>query len=301
MNVEASVREEITITREIAPVPRRARDAHKGDVGRVMIVGGCSNEHVVMIGAPALTANAALRSGAGLVRVMCPAEIRAAIGTLAPCATLASLPASAEELLRAAGEFGADVIALGPGLGDAVAPAVVAELIRNYPGPMVVDADALNLLAQAERFAIPMPHRVVITPHPGEAARLLAARGVDLSLDRAAASRRAAALALNSEFGCVVVLKGSGTVVTNGDRLYVNESGNSGMATGGTGDVLTGVIAALIGQKMSPLEAAILATYLHGLAGDYAAEELGVWSLTATDLLDFLPEAFSEHDMSHSD
>lgn len=298
------MREEITVTREIAPLPRRAPDAHKGDVGRVLVIGGCCNQQTAMIGAPSLAANAALRAGAGLVQVMSPAELRAAIGTLTPCATLRSLPPASSalgDILRVAEDFQADVIALGPGLGDSLAALTVAELIREYAGPMVIDADGLNRLAEAAPFDIPMPHRIVLTPHPGEAQRLLASRGLDVSLDRTPASRRAAAIALNQSLGCVVVLKGSGTVVTNGDRLFANETGNAGMATAGTGDVLTGVIAALIGQKMSPFEGAILATYLHGLAGDYAAEELGPWSMTATDLLDFLPEAFCEHDMSHND
>jgi NAD(P)H-hydrate epimerase len=97
------------------------------------------------------------------------------------------------------------------------------------------------------------------------------------------------------------VLKGRGTIVTNGQRLYLNETGNAGMATGGTGDVLTGVIAALIGQRLEPFEAAILGVYLHGLAGDFASEELGRWSMTAMDLVEYLPEAFSEHELSGSE
>ena len=114
-----------------------------------------------------------------------------------------------------------------------------------------------------------------MTPHPGEARRLLSARGRPCPVDETAPARRQAACDLVAAYGCTVVLKGRHTVVTNGDRLFVNETGNSGMATGGTGDVLTGVIAGLIGQKMDPLEASILGVYLHGLAGDYAAEELG--------------------------
>jgi NAD(P)H-hydrate epimerase len=192
-------------------------------------------------------------------------------------------------------------VALGPGLGDSLTGRVIADILRQFSGPVVLDADGLNLLAAAGPPEIPDPHRVVLTPHPGEAARLLRATGRAEHFDRTAASRRSAAAALNEAYGCVIVLKGRGTVVTNGDRMFINETGNAGLATAGTGDVLTGVIAGLIGQRMSPFEAAILGVYLHGLAGDYAAEELGVRSIVATDILEFLPEAFCEHDMSQTD
>jgi NAD(P)H-hydrate epimerase len=295
------MRDEITITREIAPLPVRAADAHKGDVGRILVIGGCCNDTLAMVGAPALVANAALRAGAGLVQIMAPKDLRPAVATLAPCATTRTLPQRADLILEAAADFQADVIALGPGLGDSLTSEAVAEALRGFARPVVVDADGLNLLAGAEPFDIPVPHRVVLTPHPGEARRLLAARRIEQTLDRTSQTRRAAACELNRAFGCVIALKGSGTVVTNGDRLYVNETGNAGLATGGAGDVLTGVIAGLIGQKMSPFEAAILGVYLHGLAGDYAAEELGQRSIMATDVIEFLPEAISEHDMSHSE
>jgi NAD(P)H-hydrate epimerase len=190
------------------------------------------------------------------------------------------------------------VVALGPGLGNSLTADVVVECLTAYSGPVVVDADGLNLLANAPAFTVPRPQRVVMTPHPGEMARLLSARGADSVLDNTAASRHAAACALVSAYGCTAVLKGQGTVVTNGQRLYVNETGNAGMATGGAGDVLTGVIAALEGQRMEPFEAAILAVYLHGLAGDFAAEELGRCSMTATDIVEYLPEAFNEYQMS---
>jgi NAD(P)H-hydrate epimerase len=121
-------------------------------------------------------------------------------------------------------------------------------------------------------------------------------RRVEKNIESGAPSRRVAACALAEAFGTSVVLKGRGTIVTNGERIYTNHTGNAGMATGGTGDVLTGLIAALIGQHMPPFEAAILGVYLHGLAGDFAAEELGRLSLTALDLIDYLPEAFAEHE-----
>lgn len=288
--------EDLIVTREVAPIPDRHEDAHKGDVGRVVVIGGCCGD-VVMVGAPALAANAAFRSGAGLVQVIAPESICASVAVLASCATMRPLPSDAVSILRAVAEFSADVVAIGPGLGDSLDGAVLTEFVAGFEGPIVVDADGLNTLATAPRFDPLDACRVVFTPHPGELRRLLTARGVDCEIDRTAASRSAAACALAETYGCTAVLKGRGTIVTNGDRIYTNETGNAGMATGGTGDVLTGVIAALIGQGMEPFEAGILGVYLHGLAGDYAAEELGRLSMTALDLLDYLPEAFREHEM----
>lgn len=287
------------ITRELVPLPELKEDAHKGDAGRLVIIGGCCDE-VVMLGAPALAALAALRSGAGLVQLFLPEPIRTAVGILAPCATLRTLPVSGTALLEAIAEFDADVLAVGPGLGHSVESEALIALLTHFAGPIVVDADGLNLLARTQPFEVPNPHRVVLTPHVGELRRLLAARGVDAPEVRDSGQRRRSAGDLVSAYGCTVVLKGLGTIVTNGDRLYVNETGNAGMATGGTGDVLTGVIAGLIGQHMEPFEAAMLGVYLHGLAGDFAAEELGRHSVTATDLVEYLPEAFCEHALAES-
>ncbi len=291
---------ELIITHEVSAVPRRRDDAHKGDVGRLVVIGGSFGE-VTMAGAPALVASAAFRSGIGLVQIFAPQAIHTALAALCPSATFRTLACDALGILQGAAEFGADVLALGPGLRQTLTPATIVELLAGFEGPIVVDADGLNLLSAAPRVDIPNPHRVVLTPHPGEAKRLLAARQVDRGIDSTGPSRRAAACALVDAYGCTVVLKGRGTIVTNGQRLYINETGNSGLASAGTGDVLTGVIAALIGQKLEPLEAAILGVYLHGLAGDYAAEELGRWSMTALDVIDYLPEAFCEHEASQTE
>lgn len=285
---------ELIVTREIAALPERREDAHKGDVGRIAVIGGCAGS-VTMIGAPAFVANAALSSGAGLVQMFLPEGIITASGVLAPCATNRRLPLDAASILAATTDFHADVLAIGPGLGDTLPPDVIVEVMSSFHAPVVVDADALNCLAKPPNAQLQNPHRIVITPHPGEATRLLEARNVRRAIDHTDQSRRVAAIALHEAYGCIVVLKGYGTVVTNGDRIYTNETGNSGMATAGAGDVLTGIIAALMAQHMDPFEASILGVYLHGLAGDFAAEELGRWSVTATDILDYLPEAFCEH------
>lgn len=301
---------EPSITREISPLPSRRDDAHKGDVGRILIIGGhdydptlTTQTRTIMIGAPALAANAALRSGAGLVQMMIPGQLCAAALTIAPCATARGLVFATDEILAAINEFHADAIAVGPGLDQPYDSKVLQQLMIHFPGPMVIDAGALNLLAEAKHAAPPNPQRIVLTPHVGEAKRLLASRGHEVAIDTTTARREAACL-LAEEFQCVVVLKGRGTLVTNGERLYINDTGNPGMATGGTGDVLTGVIAALLGQKMESFEAAILGVYLHGLAGDFAAEELGRLSMTAQDVIDYLPDAFCDHEsasMSSSD
>jgi NAD(P)H-hydrate epimerase len=254
-----------------------------------------------MVGAPALAANAAFRSGAGLVQMLVPEAVRTSAAVLAPCATTRTLHNDADAVLDAVSGFRADVVALGPGLGDSLAPAVVVEFLTRYSGPVVLDADGLKTLAAAKRVEIPDPQRVVMTPHVGEMRRLLGARGKDHPVEDNVASRREAACALVDEYGCIAVLKGRGSIVTNGRRLYINETGNAGMATGGSGDVLTGMIAALIGQRMEPFEGAVLGVYLHGLAGDFASEELGRWSMTAMDLVEYLPEAFSEHQLSIGD
>lgn len=292
---------DLIITREIAPLPDRSEDAHKGDVGRIVIIGGCCDDATLMVGAPALSANAALRSGAGLVQMLVPKALRLQIATMAPCATTRSLPTDAITLLGAVEEFRADVAVIGPGLGDSLSPPVLVEFLNRFQGRIVVDADALNLLARTPDAVLANPKRLVLTPHPGEMRRLLTARGIDPPSGNTGPQRRQAAADLVEAFECTIVLKGQGTVVTNGERLYVNETGNAGMATGGAGDVLAGMIAALIGQHMQPLEAAILGVYLHGLAGDFAAEELGRWAVTATDLVQYLPEAFCEHEVSQGE
>ena len=283
------------ITKELAALPCRADDAHKGSVGRIAIIGGCSGE-VTMVGAVALAANAAMRSGAGLVRLFVPEALVAPALVLAPTCTACRHPRDAAGLLSAMFDFGADVAVIGPGLGESLPAEAVVEFIRKFPGPILVDADGLNRLSESPGFAAAGDNRVILTPHPGEAARLLASKGLSDAIGTDPTSRRQAALALTEQYRCIVALKGRGTVVTNGERLYVNETGNSGMATGGSGNVLTGVIAALIGQRMAPFEAAVLGVYLHGLAGDFAAEEYGRLSMTAEDIISFLPVAISEHD-----
>jgi len=269
-------------------LPPRRPDDHKGTFGTALIVGGSRG----MSGAAALAGMAALRGGAGLVRLAVPDAIVDVVAGFEPAYTTIPLPsdhggrialAAQPHIAAAAGQ--ATVVGLGPGLGKSPGlTALVSWLYRHLDQPMVIDADALNALSTRPEV-LPQPGGPrILTPHPGEFARLLGRR-IELAQRETVADEAAA------RWGVVVVLKGHGTCVSDGRRRAVNATGNPGMATGGTGDVLTGLITALACQKLSPWEAARLGVHLHGLAGDLAAEELGQASLTAGDLIRFLPLA----------
>ncbi|MHC4563470.1 MAG: NAD(P)H-hydrate dehydratase [Planctomycetota bacterium] len=285
----------------IPALPARRADAHKGDFGRVLVVGGSRG----MVGAVAMAANAALRGGAGLVTFAAPEPIQLTVAGLCPCATSMPLACEADGSLAAEGVSQAigvakacDVLAVGPGMavGRRQEELVAAAIAQDKP--LVLDADGLNNLAHISDWPQRRRCALVLTPHPGEFARLLGRSIADVQADREATAISAAAqwaVAADDEAGPLVcVLKGAGTVVTDGQCVYANDTGNPGMATGGSGDVLTGLIAALIGQGMSPLDAACLGVWTHGRAGDLAAERLGEMSLIATNLLDELPAALRE-------
>lgn len=275
-------------------LPRRPRDAHKGDFGRVLVLAGSPR----MTGAAVLAGEAALRAGAGLVTLGVPASVHAIVASRVLCETTLPLPfsratggfsrAAAARASAAAGEMSA--VAIGPGIGlDAGTRAFVRALLPTLAVPHVIDADALNALADgfARNGLVPSAAPRVLTPHPGEMARLLGLSTAAVQADRAGAARRAAKLARG-----VVVLKGHRSVVTDGERVALNRTGNPGMATGGTGDVLTGVVAALLGQGLSAFDSARLGAHVHGLAGDIAAAVHGETSLIASDLLLTLGAAF---------
>ncbi len=282
------------VVTDLPSLPPRTLDANKGTFGRVLIVAGSRG----MSGAAVLCASAALRGGAGLVRLAVPEGILPIVAAANPCYTTASLPQDAHGRLSAAAlpellelVRGNSVAELGPGLGQSADLGdMLAFVLEQTTTPLVLDADALNVLAG--RLGALRKHRgpIVLTPHPGEFARLL---GCDIPTVQARRQELAADFA--RAHGVVVVLKGHGTVVTDGRRVYVNTTGNPGMASGGTGDVLGGLIAALVGQQLETFAAAQLGVYLHGRAGDLARGRLGEVSLIATDLLDFLPQAFQHH------
>jgi NAD(P)H-hydrate epimerase len=273
-------------------LPPRPAAAHKGTFGTVLVVAGSRG----MAGAAALAGRAALAGGAGLVRIATPGPVLDTVAAMAPACTTLPLsatprgrlhPLAAVEILRALDS--ADVLAIGPGLGcDSDTTMVVRSVIENTDRPTVADADALNGLARIGGLAMltARPVTFIVTPHPGEAARLLRTTSAEVERDREAAATKLAA------GGTVALLKGHGTVVTDGSRIYVNATGNPGMATGGTGDVLTGLIAALVGQGLDGFDAASLGAHLHGLAGDRAAAEQGQPSVTAEDVLRCLGATF---------
>ncbi len=283
--------EEVNSIPKLAP---RAQDGHKGRYGMVLVVAGGRG----MAGAAALCGASALRSGAGLVRVATSAEAQPVVASFEPCYMTYPLPNTDEGLIAfpscKAALAGlvekADVVAVGPGLGQSdEIRALIRFLIEETPKPLVIDADGLNALAGDVRILAGRKDPTVLTPPPGEFARLT---GTDVATVQADRARHAAELASTSE-GLVVVLKGSGTVVTDGRRYSLNTTGNPGMATGGSGDVLTGVIAALIGQRMDPFDAARLGVFAHGLAGDIARDDHGEVGMIAGDIVDALPDAFA--------
>jgi len=253
-----------------------------------------------MVGAVSLAANAALRGGAGLVTFAAPAPVQLTVATLCPCATSLPLdcdeagglaPSSARQVARAAAA--ADVLAVGPGMGTGPGPAGLVRAALQQDKPLVLDADGLNNLAALDGWPRWRRCPIVLTPHPGEFSRLTGRGVAEVQADRRGAALAAARLWAGAGAAAPVVclLKGAGTVVTDGERLYVNRTGNPGMATGGSGDVLTGLVAALIGQGLEPFDAACLGAWAHGRAGDLAAAKRGQASLIATDLLDYLPAA----------
>ncbi len=272
--------------------PPRPADAHKGTFGTVIVVGGCET----MIGAPALCARAALRTGAGLVKMAVPPAVLPAAITIEPSATgigLGDDPTDAIALINQADPGGQAVLAVGPGMGQSDASGQLVHHILATPRTVVLDADGLNLLARSGKTHHADGPPLVLTPHPGEFARLARPLGITQS-PTDPDQRPAAAAALAQAHHAVVVLKGRHTIITDGSRYRVNQTGNPALATAGTGDVLTGAIASLIAQGMTPFDAASLATHLHGAAADRWAMQSGPRGLRAQELADLLTEAMQE-------
>ena len=277
--------------------PPRKAGAHKGTFGHVLVVAGS----VGKTGAAVLAATAALRTGAGLVTVATPAPALPMVAAGRAEAMTEPLSVDASGVLDAAAAVRAlalakerDAVVLGPGLGqEAGTRAFVRELVRRCPSPLLVDADGLNALAPSakEKGATDALRRTaptVVTPHPGEMARLVSSSASEVQRRRLETAR-----AFAMETGAVVLLKGQRTIVAHPDgRAAVNPTGNPGMATGGTGDVLSGIIGALLARGADAWTAATAGAYLHGLAGDEGAARLGQESLMAGDVVSNLPRAF---------
>lgn len=277
-------------------LPNRARDSHKGTFGKVLIVAGS----VGMSGAAVLAGLGALRGGAGLVQIACPTAIQHIVATGNPCyltvglthdssgqLTVSSLERLSSILLDV------QAVAIGPGMGRA--PDVkqcLEQLITEFQGPIIIDADGLHALKQLQQEGMLSERMIplICTPHPGEFALM-----TGLTTQQIQAERKQQAVRYVSEHKVILVLKGQGTLVTDGQRMYVNTTGNSGMAKGGSGDVLTGLIASLAAQGLPPLEAAQAGVYLHGLAGDLASATLTENAILPTDLVEALPLAFRKY------
>lgn len=264
-------------------LPQRPLEGNKGTFGRALILAGS----VGMSGAAALSGMAALRGGAGLVTVAVPAPIQPIVAGFEPSYMTLALPATNDgQFSRAALQKleklipKVSAVTCGPGWGQSEElTEILGWLMHNVKQPLVIDADALNLLAQSPDMLGQAAGPRILTPHPGEFARL-----INSDVPTVQRQRIDLAVAFAAKHRVVILLKGAGTVITDGTRVAVNTTGNSGMGTGGTGDVLTGLITALLGQGLDAFAAARLGAHLHGLAGDLAAADLSQPGLIASDL-----------------
>lgn len=269
----------------------RPADMHKGQAGRVLIIAGSRG----MAGAAVLSARGALYSGAGLVKVSVPDELFNILQISVPEAMCIDREEAAKTDLNIY-----DAICMGPGIGtDEEAMALLHRVLSDYQGPLVVDADGINCLCKYNGFEEVRKRDsiTVFTPHPGEAGRMLHA--LDLGTYKELGRERTASV-LAEATGAIVLLKGAMTLIADGEaevtELYENPTGNPGMATGGSGDVLSGMITSLLGQKhleAGAMERVCAAAFLHGLAGDIAAENIGEYGMTSADIADAVAAAIN--------
>ena len=264
-------------------LPDRDENAHKGNFGKILLLCGSRG----YTGAATLAAMGALRSGAGLVFLGVPESIYAIEAVKLTEAIVFPLPekdgklstAAIPDILARLPKM--DAVLIGPGLGQSEGTLdVVRTLLEEFCGPVVVDADGINVLSKHMDILRERHHPAILTPHAGEFARLGGKTGQD---------RAASAMEFAREYGCVLLLKGHETLITDGDRCYVNKTGNPGMAVGGSGDVLAGIIVSLLGQGIDPLWAAACGAWLHGAAGDICEKEIGQYGMLPTDMLEVLP------------
>lgn len=274
-------------------LPVRKPDGHKGDFGRVLLVAGSTG----MTGAAAMAAESALRAGCGLAKLACPRTVQPVLATMIPEATSHPLPDVAKKgalALRSLGEIKKlleenDSLILGPGIGRHHETfELIRRLVAGLQIPAIIDADGLNALAGHLEIIRECPAPLVLTPHPGEFKRLAGNSVPEDIHERAQVARQFAA-----EHDVVLVLKGSPTLVAGPDGdCWLNSTGNDGMATGGSGDVLSGIIGTFLAQDMRPIDAAVCGVYVHGFAGDLAAEMLTPRAMIAGDLIEYLPQVF---------
>lgn len=264
-------------------LPDRKADTHKGDYGKLLLLCGSRGYS----GAAALSAMAALRTGAGLVYLAVPTSIYEIEASKLLEPIVMPLPDCDGRISKEAISDLApilnkmDVVLIGPGLGQSEdVKTVVAWVLKNFNGPVVLDADGINVLSSHTNVLRDRKESTIVTPHDVEFSRL----GGTLTDDRVAS-----AMSLANKLGVIVLLKGHRTVITDGICVYRNNTGNPGMAVGGSGDVLAGIITALLGQGLAPLEAAACAAWLHGTAGDICSQEIGQYGMLPSDMLNILP------------
>ena len=264
-------------------LPDRDPDAHKGSFGKILLLCGSRG----YTGAAYLAAMGALRSGAGLVFLGVPESIYAIEAMKLNEPVVFPLPdeggklseAAVSEILQRLPRM--DAVLIGPGLGQSEGTfSVVRAVLEHFQGPVVLDADGINVLAAHKDILRGRTAPTILTPHDGEFARL----GGVIGADRVTAAEQMA-----QELGCIMLLKGHHTVITDGSSTYIHHTGNPGMAVGGSGDVLAGIIVSLLGQGIAPLEATACGAWLHGAAGDRCAAELGQYGMLPTDMLNILP------------
>jgi NAD(P)H-hydrate epimerase len=283
-------------------LPARKPDAHKGDYGKLFVLAGSTG----LTGAAVMTSNAALRCGTGLVVLGCPASLNPIFETKLTEVMTKPLPDVKKKgcfALRGMGEIRqqidwADAVAIGPGIGTHHETAeLVQRLAKQVEKPMVIDADGLNCLSKDSECLKEHKRPLVVSPHPGEFARK-----TGLSIDEVVEKRIEVALQHARECSVTIILKGAPSIIAcRSGNVYINYSGNEGMATAGSGDVLTGLIGGFLAQGLSARDSAVLATYVHGSAGDIAAEVHGTRSLIAGDILQFVPEALMELEACRED
>lgn len=265
-------------------IRKRPRDIHKGDCGRVLLI--CGSEE--MAGAAVFATKAAIKSGCGLVYTCTDRKIFPVLQISVPEGICKSWDKVKCDLSQY------DAIAIGPGMGvNQESATILSEVLSNYNGTVIIDADGLNTIAGdvfLQALVRTTEAKVIMTPHVGEARRLLEGQAVSGKL-----GREALAAALVEKYQSIIVMKGADTIVAlSAEAAYINTTGNPGMATAGSGDVLTGVITSLAGQGLSPEDAARAGVFIHGLAGDLAAEYFGEYGLTASDIADYVPFALKE-------
>ena len=271
-------------------LPERPEESHKNTFGKILNIAGSRN----YTGAAYLSSISALKTGAGYITLACPDFIAPIIASIAPEVTFLPLNSTNEGTIAAENTikdlYTYNVVSLGCGLTTSEdTRKFVFNLINqlNTTQKQVIDADGINILANY-KGEISLKNSV-ITPHPRELSRLL-----NVSVEEIVENREKYARITSQTFECITVLKGHNSIVTNGEKIYVNSTGSSALAKAGTGDVLTGIIAGLLAQKVLPLNAAVLGTYLHGLAGDIAASDLTKYSVMASDVIEYLPFAIRE-------